>query len=458
MVASRSSGSGRIAASPQALIAVLLALLGVAVGHGEESWPQFRGPSGQGRTDEPSLPLHWSESEGVRWKTPLPGRGWSSPVAANGRIWVTTAEEREPTPEEQERIQAALSSNSNPKQMSAAGAVTLSALEVDLASGSVVRQLTLFQVDSPAPIHGLNSYASPTPAIAKDRLVCHFGAMGTACVDTTTGEVLWRKQLAIDHIVGPGSSPVIYQGLVILTCDGGDKQFITALDIETGEPAWQRNRPPIRIENPDMRKAYCTPLVITVDGRDQAVIPGAQWFIAYDPLNGQEIWRVDHGGGFSNVPAPIFDGERVYLDTGFGRAQLWAVQVAGVQANSEPPIAWRHTQQMPTMPSPVVSSGRIYAISDGGVASCLDAATGKVLWRERVPGQYSASPILGAGRVYFSNHDGRTTVLADRDEFEVLAENELDGKHMASPAVIEGDLIMRTDSHLYRIQGVGEGS
>jgi outer membrane protein assembly factor BamB len=366
---------------------------------------------------------------------------------------VTTAEERAPTPEEQDRIKEAMGSNPMANQMSAAAAVTLSALEIDLSSGSVLRQVKLFDVDSPPAIHGLNSYASPTPAIADGRVICHFGAMGTACVDAATGEVLWRKKLEIDHIVGPGSSPVVYQSVVILTCDGGDKQFVAALDMETGELVWQVDRPPIRIENPDMRKSYCTPLVITVDGRDQAVIPGAQWFVSYDPRTGQEIWRVDHGNGFSNVPAPVFDGERVFLDTGFGKAQLWAVHVKGVQPGSEPPVDWRHTQQMPTMPSPVVSDGRIFAISDGGVASCLDAATGKVVWRERVPGQYSASPIVGSGRVYFSNHDGRTTILANSDQFEVLAENQLEGKHMASPAVVQGELILRTDSHLYRIRG-----
>jgi outer membrane protein assembly factor BamB len=448
MVMQRSQAMG-----PLTFIAGLLVCLVASVGTCEQSWPQFRGPGGQGRTDESALPLRWSESEGVVWKTALPGRGWSSPVVANGRIWVTTAEERAPTPEELERLKKAIGANPMANQMNAAAAVTLSALELDLATGSLVRQVKLFDVDSPPAIHGLNSYASPTPAIVGGRIICHFGAMGTACVDAATGEVLWRKRLEIDHIVGPGSSPVVYQGIVILTCDGGDKQFIAALDVETGEPVWQVDRPPIRIDNPDMRKAYCTPLVITVDGRDQAVIPGAQWFISYDPRNGQEIWRVDHGGGFSNVPAPIFDGERVFLDTGFGRAQLWAVHVKGVQQGSEPPVEWRHAQQMPTMPSPVVSDGRIFVISDGGVASCLDAATGKVVWRERVPGQYSASPILGAGRVYFSNHDGRTTVVATGDKFEVLAENQLDGKHMASPAVVQGELILRTDASIYRIKG-----
>jgi outer membrane protein assembly factor BamB len=272
--------------------------------------------------------------------------------------------------------------------------------------------------------------------------------------------VLWRKKLEINHIVGPGSSPVVYQNLVILTCDGGDQQFIAALDTKTGDEVWRKDRPPIRIDNPDMKKAYCTPLIIRVGDRDQVVIPGSQWFIAYEPLTGEEMWRVDHGGGFSNVPAPIFDGQNVYLDTGFGKAQLWAIRVDRTAEGSEPEVLWRHQQQMPTMPSPVVdaAAGRIFVISDGGVASNLDTATGKPVWRERVPGQYSASALLGAGRVYFCSHEGRTTVVAASDEFEVLAENQLDGKLMASPAVIDGNFVLRTDTHLYRIGATAPGA
>jgi outer membrane protein assembly factor BamB len=148
---------------------------------------------------------------------------------------------------------------------------------------------------------------------------------------------------------------------------------------------------------------------------------------------------------------PIFDGSMLYLDTGFGRPQLWAVRPDGVGDVSDTHVAWRQTQQVPAMSSPVMADDRIFLISDGGVASCLDAATGEVVWRERVAGQYSASPLLGAGCVYFSNHDGRTTVVAATDEFKVVAENDLDGRLMASPAVAEGDLVLRTDTHLYRI-------
>ncbi|HYO26391.1 MAG TPA: PQQ-binding-like beta-propeller repeat protein [Lacipirellulaceae bacterium] len=434
-------------------------VLAVALGAGplasasraDRSWPQFRGPGGQGIANDAELPLTWSESEGVRWKTALPGRGWSSPVAAGGRIWVTTAEERPPTAEERAASMEKVAGVGVADQMDAAGSVRLSALEVDLESGAVLRRVELFNVQGPPPIHGLNSYASPTPVIADGKVVCHFGAMGTACVDASSGEVLWRRQLEINHIVGPGSSPVVHNGMVVLTCDGADKQFVAALDLATGEPRWKVDRPPIRITDGDMRKAYCTPLLISAAGKEQLVIPGAQWFIAYNPETGEEIWRVDHGSGFSNVPRPLFDGTHAYLDTGYGKAQLWAVRVDGTGDVTGTHVTWRNTQQMPTMPSPVIVGGRIFVISDGGVASCLDAQTGEAVWRERVDGQYSASALAGAGRVYFSNHDGETTVVAASDQFEVLSRNKLDGRLMASAAAVDGDLILRTDTHLYRI-------
>jgi outer membrane protein assembly factor BamB len=245
----------------------------------------------------------------------------------------------------------------------------------------------------------------------------------------------------------------LYENLVIITSDGGDRQYITALDAATGDTVWEQDRPPIREADPDNRKAFSTPLIIQVEGRPQAVIPGAQWFVAYDPASGVELWRIDHGPGFSNVARPAFDGRLLLLNTGFGKPQLWAVRPDGSGDVSDSHVAWRETQQIPAMSSPAVSEGRIYLVSDGGVASCLDAESGKTLWRERMPGKYSASPLVGAGRVYFSSHEGRTTIVADSAKYEVLAENELDGMLMASPAAVQGDLILRTDSSLYRVTG-----
>lgn len=405
------------------------------------SWPQFRGPTGQGLAADAALPLTWSESQGIRWKTPLPGRGWSSPVIANGRIWVTAAVDRPATDAADTAAAPSLP------------ALELLALEIDLATGELLRRVNLFTLDSPAPVASTNSYASPTPVLERGKLYCHFGSFGTACVDVNSGNVDWRQRLEINHSVGPGSSPVLIGNSLVITCDGTDRQFIAALDASDGAILWQKDRPPIREPNPEMHKAFCTPLAIESAGRAQAVIPGAQWFVAYDPLTGEEIWSVDHGRGYSNVPSPIYDGERLYLCTGYDKPQLWGVRADGSGNVTETHVDWRQKQQIPTMSSPVVSDGRIYTISEAGVASCFETKTGDLIWRKRIAGNYSASPLLGAGRIYFCSHEGMTTVVAASAEFQELAANQLDGMLMASPAAAAGDLILRTDSHLYRIGG-----
>ncbi len=420
-----------------------------------EVWPQFRGPTGQGDALEERLPLDWSESEGIKWKTSLPGRGWSSPVVGGGRIWVTAAEEK--AKDETKRAELLKSFDTLPvkEQFLRFDSILLKAIEVDFESGKILREAKLFERQSPPPIHGLNTYASPTPVLDQEngRLFCHFGTFGTSCIDTNTGDILWKRQLELQHVVGPGSSPVLYGDLLIVPNDGIDRQYITALDAATGETVWEKDRPPIREENTDHHKAFTTPLVIEVQGRPQAIIPGAQWFVAYDPLSGDELWRVDHGRGFSNIARPVFDGKLLFLNTGLGKAQLWAVRPDGSGDVSDTHVVWRETRQVPAMSSPVISNGRLYMISDGGVASCIETNTGKTLWRERMPGKYSGSPLVGAGRVYFSSHEGRTTVVEDSAEFKVLARNQLDGMLMASPAAIEGDLVLRTDSSLYRVTG-----
>lgn len=182
------------------------------------------------------------------------------------------------------------------------------------------------------------------------------------------------------------------------------------------------------------------------------MIPGAQWFVAYAPRTGKEIWRIDHGAGFSNVPCPVFDGERVYLCTGYGTSQIWAVRPDGRGDLTDlDHVAWKATKQIPHMPSPVLVDQRLYIVSDAGIAQCFEAKSGEQLWKKRIGGKFSASPLYADGRIYICNHDGRTTVFAPDDEYRELAQNDLDGQLMASPVVADGDLLLRTESHLYRI-------
>jgi outer membrane protein assembly factor BamB len=383
----------------------------------------------------------------------LPGRGWSSPVVGNGRIWITAADET--AKDETKRAQLLKSFETLPvnEQFLRFESISLKAIEVDFESGAILQEIALFDHEAPPQIHGLNTYASPTPVldVVNHRLFCHYGTFGTACIDTATGERIWERHFQLQHVVGPGSSPTLFEDLLIIANDGIDRQYVTAVNAATGQTVWETQRPPIREENTDHHKAFTTPLVIEVQGRPQVVVPGPQWFVAYDPRSGEELWRIDHGRGFSNVASPVFDGRLLFLNTGFGKAQLWAVRVDGTRDVGDTHVVWRETRQVPTMSSPVISNGRLFMVSDGGVASCLSAETGKTLWRKRIPGKYSASPLVGADRVYFSSHEGKTTVVAESDEFEVLEENELDGMLMASMAVVGGELVLRTDTSLYRI-------
>jgi len=414
----------------------------------ESTWPQFRGPGGQGHSTATDLPLKWDESTNIVWKSPIEGEGWSSPVVADGKIWLTSATEVEATDEQRE---AKTKDANNNQPLEVAQQVTFWANEFDLATGEPLRRIKLRTVDSPQAIHALNSFASPTPVLDDGRLYCHFGDFGTVCLDTSSGEVVWEKRFELEHGVGPGSSPVLVDGLLVLTCDGMDTQYIVALDAADGEVAWRKERPPLRATNGDFRKSYCTPLLIEVDGAEQLVIPGAQWFIAYDPATGDEIWRIDHGRGFSIVPRPVFDGTHVFLCTGFATQAMWAIRPDGQGDVTDSHVSWKQSKQIPTMPSPVIVGDHIYTVSDGGVAQCFERTTGEPVWKERIGGKFSASPLAADGRIFLSNHDGLTTVLQPGDSYQVLAENQLDGQLMASPVVVDNDLLLRTGTHLYRI-------
>ena len=435
---------------PAFVLALVLSIGSVSWGaeNSDASWPQFRGAEGQGNVTQSGAPLEWSETEGVRWKTPIPGRGWSSPVVLDDQIWLTTAVETVGDPQNLEEHVEGMPANG---EMALAGSLSLRAVCVQRSTGKVLHDIELFPIDKPNAIHSLNSYASPTPVLEAGRLYCNFGRYGTTCIDTSTGKKRWERYFTIEHIVGPGSSPVMCGDKLIITCDGGDKQFIVAVDKATGQTAWKVDRPPIRATNPDNRKSYSTPLVVEHQGQQQIIIPGAQWIIAYNPADGGELWRVDHGSGFSLVPRPVFAENLVYCCTGFGGVGMLAVRLGGAGDVTDSHVEWKHRKQTPTQPSPIVYEGRIFIISDNGIGQCLDAVSGKVAWKKRMSGSYSASPLQIGDRLYFFNRDGLTTVISATGKHKVLAKSQIDGQIMATPAVVGGEMILRTDTHLYAI-------
>ncbi|MEY4385571.1 MAG: hypothetical protein RLY20_854 [Verrucomicrobiota bacterium] len=415
---------------------------GLAALNARADWPDFRGPTADGHanigTNLLGLPLTWSEAENVKWKTPIPHRGWSTPVILGKQIWLTTA-----TP----------------------GGNDFFAVCVDAVSGKIIFNERLFHCDTPEPLgNNLNSYASPSPVIEPGRVYVHFGSYGTACITTESFKVLWKRDdLPCRHFRGPGSSPVLFNDLLILTMDGVDVQYLVALDKRTGKTVWKTGRTAewndIEADGKprgggDYRKAYSTPLIVPVNGVMQMISVGSKAAYGYDPMNGREVWKIRHGD-FSAAARPLFENNLTYLSTGGSKGGLLAVRVDGTGDVTTTNIVWRNPRGTPRMPSPLLVNGMIFMVSDGGIGSCLDAATGKELWQERLGGEFAASPVCADGRIYFFNQTGASLVLKPSRTYEVLATNKLDAGFMASPAVDGKAFILRTKTHLYRVEAIG---
>ena len=411
----------------RSLAVILLASLSLHLCAFAEDWPQFRGPGGQGHSAETNLPVNWSDTSNVRWKVEVPGRGWSSPSIAGGRVWLTTATT--------EGITSVLMRTR-----------ALRAIAYDVATGKEVVNTVVFNPTEAGAMHAKNSYASPTPIIEDGRVYVHFGPLGTAALDTA-GKVLWRKQIPYEPVHGTGGSPVLNGDLLIYSGDGSDAQFVVALDKRTGEIRWRTERP-----KPGYM-AFSTPLVIDAGGRKQLVSPSAYRAVSYEPETGKELWRVEYGEGFSNVPRPVFGHGLVYIVSGFYTPKVMAVRPEGKGDLTQSGVAWQHSRGAPLTPSPLIVGDEIYIVSDNGIATCLDAKTGKLHWQQRLGGNFSASPIFADGRIYFQSEEGDATVIAPGKQFQKLATNSMNAQTLASISVSGGSFYIRTATHLYRIGG-----
>ncbi len=410
----------------QRILTTLLLTIFTSHATAGDNWPQFRGPTGDGLSDAVGLPLTWSEAENVAWKTPIHDRGWSSPVVWGGQVWLTTATE---------------------------DGKRLFAVCVDRDSGAITHDVKVFDVAEPENIAKVNSYASPTPVIEEGRVYVHYGTYGTACLSTETGEILWtRRDLNCDHHMGPGASPILHGNLLIFTADGCDVQFVVALDKRTGKTVWKTDRSVDLSRVHHMtRKCYGTPTVYQAGDRLEMITPASRALIAYDPLSGKELWKLNHRG-WSITPRPIFHEGLLYAVMDFDRPELWAIEPGGDGERDEDVIRWRLSKGAPSTPSFLLVGEMVLFVNDDGVAMCLNAKTGAVVWRERLSGNYSASPIHASGRVYFFSHDAVTTVIEAGRRYAELAKNRLDGELRASPAVSGKSLFVRTKTHLYRIE------
>ena len=397
-------------------------------------WPEFRGPTGQGHSTATKLPVEWSPEKNVVWKQTVPGTGWSSPVVGEGRIFLTSG------------IQGS------------EGGPSLRALCFDSATGKQLWNTEVFAASESAaakPIHAKNSPASPTPIIDGKQIYVHFGPHGTACLDWS-GKILWRNNdLRYDPVHGNGGSPILAGEQLVFNGDGARDPFVAALNKKTGDVVWKVARA-VEVKQ---TFSFCTPLLITVNGRHQIITPGSGAVTALNPADGRELWRVRYGGGYSVVPRPVYGHGLLFIATGFNRADLLAIRPDDARGDaSDTHVAWRTTKGAPLTPSVLLLGEELYGVSDMGIASCWDAKTGEVHWQERIDGNYSASPIAAEGRIYFQNETGTGTVLEASRKFTKLATNKLEERTLASYAVADQSFFIRTADHLYRISRGGAES
>lgn len=405
-------------------------------------WEGFRGPLHNGHVPPKAdgtpigLSMHWSESENVAWKTPIPLKGWSTPVIWGDRIWLTTATE---------------------------DGHDMYAICVHRDTGEILINKHLFYNEAPEPLgNEVNCYAAPSPVIEEGRVYVHFGSYGTACLDSQSGETIWeRRDYPCRHYRGPGSSPFLYQDKLILTFDGIDLQYVVALDKATGKEIWKTDRTTEWTDldengkakrDGDFRKAYCTPIVASLDGRDHLIAPGSMTVYAYDPKDGTEIWRA-RDGGYSSACRTVLGDGMGFFSIGQGRGGYLGIRMENLKGDvTDSHIAWTQEQGMPKRSSPIFLDGLLYLATDGGVASCLDGKTGEFVWKDRLEGHVTASMLYGDGHIYIFDEDGKTTILKPGRTFDVVKENRLESGMMASPAVDGDAFFLRTKTHLYRIE------
>ena len=392
-------------------------------------WDQFRGPHGNGHIVAPDLPENWSESQGVVWKTAIHDRGWSSPVVWGNQVWLTTAK---------------------------LDGSKLYAICLDKRSGKIIHDKHLFDIQNAQPIAADNSYATPTSVIDAKYVYVHFGTYGTACLDRDSAEIIWsRRDLNCDHEAGagPASSPILVDDLFIVNVDGRDVQYVIALDKHTGKTRWKTKRSVDFTDVPvHKRKAYSMPSLVEHNGQYQLVRNGAQGCYAYNPVTGNELWKVRHHG-FSNAPRPIAGHGLLFTTVDRDNPELWAIRLGGSGDISDSHVVWKETAAMPPRCSPLLVNDLLYLINRLGIITCIDAKTGEQVWKNRLPGSYSASPIYAHERIYVFNEDAVSFIIKPGREFKITHENKLDEDILvATPAVSGKAFFVRTEKHIYRIE------
>ncbi len=405
-------------------------------------WPVKSGPTADGvvpAADAGKIPLEWdgATSKNIAWRTPLEGNGHSTPVIGGDVIWFTAA-------------------TTDGKKMYVYG--------IDRHSGKILHHILIFENATPEELgNPLNNYAAPSPVLEADALYVHFGTYGTARIDPATGKTVWeRRDINARHFRGPGSSPIVHGDMLVLSFDGIDKQFVTALDKKTGKTLWTTPRStdygdldkegkPTR--DGDMRKAYHTPAVFEIGGKEVLVSVGSRAAFGYEAKTGKELWTIRHGGFNAAIP-PYRLGDLLLINTGAERAHVVGLRIDDKMTGdiTASHTVWDKDKRNASEACPVLLNGTLYQLTRGGILSATDAKTGKDLWEDRLQGRFLSSPIALGDKLLICNDPGQCyLVRATPEKFEVLGTNQLPELVTSSPVVAGGALFIRTAGALYKI-------
>jgi outer membrane protein assembly factor BamB len=416
----------------------------------QSNWPQWRGANGSGISVETGLPTEWSESKNIRWKSPIPGRGHSSPIIWGKRVFLTTSIEGPVVPgaeavKHYRRGQEYI----HPDSVGADHSYTMKLFCLDLESGKVLWQKTVYEGRVYDNRHRKNTYASTTPATDGRYVYLSFEAEGLYCYDFE-GKRIWKTLLGkiAKGGMGPGTSPILYENLVILQCDQeyGEGSFIAAVNKSTGKEVWRVAR--------DQRRSWATPLLVKTSERIELITSGPDKIISYDPLSGKELWRAP--GVVSNpIPSPVAGNGLVFVTAGSDAKRAFAIKLGGSgDLTNSPNLVWRYEKGTAYVPSPILYNEYLYLLTDAGAITCLEATTGKVIYQSRMPAttKFTASPVAFEGKILIVSEDGDSFILKAGPVPEVVNTNALGEPIYASPAIVRGRLLIRAESNLYCIE------
>lgn len=420
-------------------------------------WPQFRGWQAAGIADGRYPPVSWDAQAwtNVRWKMSIPGLGHASPIVVGERVFIVTAISGEPEP----KLRVGLYGDIAPVDDRSVHSWHL--YSFDKRTGKLLWDRTLAEGVPKIKRHTKATHANSTPASDGNHVVVFLASEGLHCYDVC-GNLLWKKDLGVLDSGfyflpaaqwGFGSSPIIYRGQVIVQCDVQKNSFLAAFDVRDGRELWRTAR--------DDVPTWSTPTICAGATRTELVVNGCKHAGGYDPMTGQELWRLG-GGGDIPVPTPVVAGDLVFFSSAHGfQAPLCAVRAGAsgditpkAGATADPHIAWHKRAEGIYMQTPIVYGDQLYACRDNGVVSCYDAGSGELLYRERLGGGrsgFTASPVAADGKLYFTSEEGDIFVVQAGPRFQLLATNPMGEVCMATPAISDGMLLVRTKDHLVAI-------